>query len=168
MATETTTQTNGTHTNGIHVNDTHVKGVNGSTNGTTTAPPFPDDVPTAPLLRLSLSKLQSNDADEIARLTRACEDLGFFYLDLRGSDTGDSILNDADQLFKVGEELYDLPLEEKRTYDFSAKGSYFGYKGYGDNVVDKTGRTDRNEFYNVSCSVSQCCSNSLSSHLYSY
>lgn len=30
------------------------------------------------------------------------------------------------------------------------KGSYFGYKGYGANVVDRTGRTDRNEFYNIS------------------
>lgn len=141
MSSETTNQTNGVHSNGVHVN--------GHVNGASTLPPFPDDVPTAPLLRLSLAKLQSNDSEEVGRLVRACEDLGFFYLDLQQSDIGDSILADADQLFKVGVELYDLPLEEKKKYDFMHKGSYFGYKGFGANVVDRTGRTDRNEFYNV-------------------
>lgn len=48
-------------------------------------PPFPDDVPTAPLLRLSLQKLVSGDAQESARLWKACTELGFFYLDLRGA-----------------------------------------------------------------------------------
>ncbi|KAK5103158.1 hypothetical protein LTS08_003962 [Lithohypha guttulata] len=127
-------------TNGIRLN--------GDTNGDTSPPAFPDDVPTAPLLRLSFAKLWDNDLEEVNRLLRACEDLGFFYLDLRGP--GDDILADADNLFRVGENLYDLPLEEKKQYDFMHKNSYFGYKGYGANVVDKTGRTDRNEFYNVS------------------
>lgn len=140
MATETITQTNGT--NGVHLNG-HT---NGHTNGTS-LPPFPTDVPTAPLLKISLSKLQAYDSEEIARLTQACEDLGFFYLDLRGP--GDQILKEADQMFNLAEDLYDLPLEEKKKYDFMHKNSYFGYKGYGANVVDKTGRTDRNEFYNV-------------------
>lgn len=146
MATETMTQTNGVHLNGTHTN--------GHTNGniTSTLPPFPDDVLTAPLLRLSFAKLQANDPEEIKRLVRACEDLGFFYLDLRGP--GDEIIADADKLFNVTEDLYDLPLEEKQKYDFMHKNSYFGYKGYGANIVDKTGRTDRNEFYNVSSSRS--------------
>jgi isopenicillin N synthase-like dioxygenase len=111
------------------------------------APPFPEDVPTAPLLRLSLAKLIARDADEVQRFARACEDLGFFYLDLTGP--GDTLLADADQLFEVGEELFDLPLEEKKSYDFTLKNSYFGYKGYGANVVDRSGNLDRNEFYNV-------------------
>ncbi|KIW63865.1 hypothetical protein PV04_08837 [Phialophora macrospora] len=112
------------------------------------APPFPDNVPTAPLLRLSLAKLLDRDPEELNRFVRACEDLGFFYLDLSGP--GDSILADADQLFEVGEKLFDLPLEEKKQYDFQQKKSYFGYKGFGANVVDKDGNLDRNEFYNVS------------------
>lgn len=112
------------------------------------APPFPDDVPTAPLLRLSLAKLLQRDNEEVNRFIRACEDLGFFYLDLSGP--GDSLLADADELFKVGAALYDLPLEEKQKYDFMHKNSYFGYKGYGANVVDRDGNLDRNEFYNVS------------------
>jgi isopenicillin N synthase-like dioxygenase len=81
--------------------------------------PFPDDVPTAPLLRLSLQKLIARDAEDVNRFTRACEDLGFFYLDLSGP--GDSLLDDANQLFGVGEELFDLPLEEKKRYDFQHK-----------------------------------------------
>jgi hypothetical protein len=81
--------------------------------------PFPDDVPTAPLLRLSLQKLIARDAEEVNRFTRACEDLGFFYLDLSGP--GDSLLDDANQLFGVAEELFDLPLEEKKRYDFQHK-----------------------------------------------
>ncbi|ETI20914.1 hypothetical protein G647_07257 [Cladophialophora carrionii CBS 160.54] len=112
------------------------------------APRFPDDVPTAPLLRLSLAKLLDQDPEEVNRFVRACEDLGFFYLDLSGP--GDSILADADELFRVGEKLFDLPQEEKKQYDFQQKKSYFGYKGYGANVVDKDGNLDRNEFYNVS------------------
>ncbi|KIW99913.1 uncharacterized protein Z518_10841 [Rhinocladiella mackenziei CBS 650.93] len=112
------------------------------------APPFPSDVPTAPLLRLSLAKLIERDEQEVHRFIRACEDLGFFYLDLTGP--GDSLLADADRLFKVGVELFDLPLEEKKKYDFAHQKSYFGYKGFGANVVDRYGNLDRNEFYNVS------------------
>ncbi len=111
------------------------------------APAFPDDVPTAPLLRLSFAKLVEGDATEVNRFVRACEDLGFFYLDLSGP--GDAILADADQLFGVGEQLFDLPVEEKQQYDFQHKNSYFGYKGFGASVIDRAGTLDRNEFYNV-------------------
>lgn len=111
-------------------------------------PPFPDDVPTAPLLRLSLVKLQAKDPEETKRFTSACEDLGFFYLDLRGP--GDKILQQASDLFDVGKELFDLPLEEKKKYNFEHLKSYLGYKHMGASVADKHGNLDRNEFYNVS------------------
>ncbi len=93
-------------------------------------PPFPNDVPTAPLLRLSLEKLFTNDAEESARFFEACKDLGFFYLDLRGTPIGDSIITDADRLFDVGEQLFELDLEEKEKYDFSSQQSYYGYGAY--------------------------------------
>jgi isopenicillin N synthase-like dioxygenase len=113
-------------------------------------PPFPDDVPTAPLLRLSLGKLMAGDKAELERLFEASVDIGFFYLDLQDCEHGTSLLKDADGLFKVGEELFELSLDEKKNYDFSAQNSYFGYKGQGVAVVDKQGNLDRNEFYNVS------------------
>ena len=113
-------------------------------------PPFPSDVPTAPLLRLSLASLLSQDPHEVQRFIAACEDLGFFYLDLSTDPSGKALLGDADKLFGVGEELFDLPVEEKLKYDFVKENSYFGYKGLGANMLDKQGNLDRNEFYNVS------------------
>lgn len=117
-------------------------------------PPFPADIPTAPLLRLSLQRLLDDEAEERQRLWKACTELGFFYLDLRGAHgvddlDGDTFNHEADRLFQVAEEFYSLPLKEKQKYDFKEQGSYFGYKGYGSGFIDKNGTTDRNEFYNV-------------------
>ncbi|PNS20417.1 UPF0676 protein [Sphaceloma murrayae] len=55
------------------------------------------------------------------------------------------LLENVDELFKVGEQLFDLPVPEKVKYDFKSKGSYFGYKGYGDGVSkdDILGLSDR-------------------------
>ncbi|KAL5002039.1 hypothetical protein BDV10DRAFT_202936 [Aspergillus recurvatus] len=113
-------------------------------------PPFPDNVPTAPLLRLSLKALLAGDEAEIQRLSKACEEIGFFYLDMRDAGTLTQILEDANKLFEIGADLFELPLEEKEKYDLSSKKSYFGYKAQGAAVVDRQGNLDRNEFYNVS------------------
>lgn len=112
-------------------------------------PPFPSDIPTAPLHRLSLSKLRS-DPDESLRLFSSAKDLGFFYLDLRSDVQGESLLSDADDLFDLGPQLYDLGREELSKYDYKSQGSYMGYKGFGSAVVDEEGNLDRNEFYNAS------------------
>jgi len=117
-------------------------------------PPFPSDIPIAPLLRLSLQKLLNSDVEEQQRLWRASTELGFFYLDLRGAHgvdniDGDQFIEEADRLFGVAEEFYKLPVEEKQKYDFKDQGSYFGYKGLGAGIIDKAGTKDRNEFYNV-------------------
>ena len=108
-------------------------------------PPFPSNIPTAPLLRISLSKLLQHDPQEEERCWKACCDLGFFYLDL-GSD---AVLDDANALFEIMKSFFDLEVSEKVKYDFKDQGSYFGYKGYGEGIVDKEGTRDRNEFYNV-------------------
>ncbi|KAJ5952292.1 Oxoglutarate/iron-dependent dioxygenase [Penicillium vulpinum] len=113
-------------------------------------PPFPDDVSTAPLLRLSSEKLLAGDPIEYKRLFQASTDIGFFYLDLSDSEQGSALLGDADNLFQVGERLFELSLEEKKKYDLSGENSYFGYKAQGAAVIDKQGNLDRNEFYNVS------------------
>ncbi|RDW70929.1 putative oxidoreductase, 2OG-Fe(II) oxygenase family [Aspergillus mulundensis] len=113
-------------------------------------PPFPDNVPTAPLFRLSLKALLAGDKAEKQKLVEASEEIGFFYLDMRDADTLSHILEDADKLFDIGVGLFQLPLEEKKKYDFSAQKSYFGYKAQGAAVVDRQGNLDRNEFYNVS------------------
>ncbi|GLA07250.1 hypothetical protein AnigIFM60653_008205 [Aspergillus niger] len=117
---------------------------------TNNLPPFPSDVPTAPLLRLSLSKLQAHDITETHNLLQACKDIGFFYLDLRDSNEGTNLLNNADKLFPIGERLFDLPLDEKKKYDLASQKSYYGYKAQGAMVADRQGNLDGNEFYNVS------------------
>lgn len=145
-------------------------------------PPFPDTVPTAPLLRISLEKLLKADKAEEERCWKACCDLGFFYLDLTsetpadgvsnstksvsntnvaGDVDGRALLHDAGQLFEVMKGFYDLPVSERVKYDFKDKGSYFGYKGYGEGIIDAKGTRDRNEFYNV-------CLLNLSTKLPSY
>lgn len=163
-------------------------------------PPFPSNVPVAPLLRISLRQLLTGERSEVDRLWKACRELGFFYLDLRGGSSGapqgvrspereeltanvwkehesseatgktstevtaaqdsqledeqdidgDQLLKDANDLFDIGEEVFRLPVEEKIKYDFKDQGSYYGYKGYGEGVIDSKGTKDRNEFYNVS------------------
>ena len=121
-------------------------------------PPFPDNVPTAPLLSISLNKLLRGDVEEEERCWKACVELGFFYLDLRSGDEtenedlpvdGQALLQDADSLFEVMKGFFDLDVEDKVKYDFKDQGSYFGYKGYGEGVIDRQGTKDRNEFYNV-------------------
>jgi hypothetical protein len=111
-------------------------------------PPFPSDIPTAPLHRLSLSKLR-NDTIESDRLFSSCKDLGFFYLDLRGDPKGEELLSESNKLFALGPQLYDLGRDELQKYDYKDQGSYMGYKGFGSAVVDEKGSLDRNEFYNV-------------------
>ena len=134
-------------------------------------PPFPEDVPIAPLLRLSLKKLVANDPSEIERLWQASCDVGFFYLDLRGAiedskrdsaydipsavnkegkANGEGLLKDAAGMFELGQKVFQLPLEEKNRYDYKHKGTYFGYKGYGQGIIDAKGTRDRMELWNVS------------------
>lgn len=114
-----------------------------------TLPPFPTDIPTAPLLRLSLSELGKSKA-ESASLFTASKDLGFFYLDLRGDQLGDTLLEESGRLFEVSKSLFDEGPDELEKFDYSEQGSYYGYKGLGKKVVDAKGTKDRNEFYNVS------------------
>lgn len=113
-------------------------------------PRFPDDVQTAPLVRLSLAKLLAHDAIESERLYEASKTLGFFYLDLQDAPSGRALCLDADALFQVGEQLFMLGSNELQKYNFQGQGSYMGYKGFGANVQSKDGARDRNEFYNVS------------------
>lgn len=120
-------------------------------------PPFPGDVPTVPLHRISLEALLAGNVQEQETLYNACKSLGFFYLDLRPSfnstsspSTGTTLLSTSSSLFELGKQVFDLPTSEKVKYDLKDQGSYFGYKGLGAGVIDKSGTKDRNEFYNIS------------------
>lgn len=79
-------------------------------------PPFPEDVPTVPLLRLSFAKLLAGDQSESERLFSACKSLGFFMLDFQDTSQGRAILEEVETLSGVGAEAFDLDLEEKQRY----------------------------------------------------
>ena len=90
-------------------------------------PPFPADVPTADLPRVSLRHLMAGDEAESERLFRACGELGFFLVDLRGSSEGETMLGDAENAFELGEKIYDIDQEELLKHAFKPPGSLFGY-----------------------------------------
>ena len=94
-------------------------------------PPFPDGLLEVPLRRLSLAKLQSKDEAEAERLVEACMTTGFFYLDLsddgEGSSLGKQLLQDADDMVDTAREAFQLPEQEKQSYELSKMQSFFGY-----------------------------------------
>lgn len=113
-------------------------------------PPFPDGLLTVELQTISLDQLLKGNRDEQERVFEVCQGRGFFYLDLQGSDMGDVILKGAEQIARVGEEIFDLPLDEKMSYLQGQGGrTLFGYKNVGATVTDKTGTKDTAEFFNV-------------------
>ncbi|GLB43791.1 putative clavaminate synthase-like protein [Lyophyllum shimeji] len=108
-----------------------------------TLPPFPDDVPTHPLLVIDYELIKSRDQHEIDRLWEAATNLGFWYLKNHG------VTEEVDGMFDMGAETMALPLEEKMKFEQGDDGISFGYKAAGANAVDATGRLDTVEFTNV-------------------
>ncbi|KAH9037671.1 Clavaminate synthase-like protein [Lactarius pseudohatsudake] len=109
-----------------------------------TPPPFPDDVPTVPLLVIDYTLLQAGDEHEIDRLWKAATELGFWYLKNHGTDA------EADAMLEMGAHTMALPLEEKMKFEQGDGGNSFGYKFAGSNATDASGALDSVEFINVS------------------
>lgn len=79
--------------------------------------PFPDNVPTIELPRISLKKLLQNDETEINEIWNICKTAGFFYLDLTDHPTGLQLWNDGVTACEVGRAtLSKLSMEEKMSY----------------------------------------------------
>lgn len=94
-------------------------------------PPFPDGLPTVALETISLQGLLDGEPEERSRMFEACKGRGFFYLDLRagGSEAGRILLEGAERIARVGEETFDLPVDEKMKYAQGVKArTLFGYK----------------------------------------
>lgn len=67
---------------------------------------------TAHLETLSFAKLASKDQTELTRLLNACQQQGFFYLDLAESNASQR-LDDRLKALSVTKEWFDRPIEEK-------------------------------------------------------
>jgi isopenicillin N synthase-like dioxygenase len=61
---------------------------------------------------------------------------------MRGCADGESLLQDADTMFGLMQDFFELPAEEKKKFDFTESGGYFGYKGMGAEVIDGKGTKD--------------------------
>jgi isopenicillin N synthase-like dioxygenase len=114
-------------------------------------PPFPDDVPTAPIASASLSKLLANDDTEGRKILEVCRTYGFFYLDMQDCSEGQALLDESEQLLQLATKAFQPPLEEKQKFALKKGVSLYGYKEAG--VVkqtDKDKRPDSTEFFNIS------------------
>ena len=98
-------------------------------------PPFPggEDFPTAPLEEISLQKLLDHDSFEEDRVLEACKGRGFFYLELAGPESGETILEGSADLCRVAEAFMSLEMDEKMKYTPRQK-SLFGYVSYFDSI----------------------------------
>ncbi|KAF7967846.1 hypothetical protein HWV62_32888 [Athelia sp. TMB] len=108
-----------------------------------TLPPFPDDVPTHPLLIVDYALIKTNDKAEIDKLWKAATELGFWYLKNHGVD------HEANEMFDMGVETMKAPMSEKMQFEQGDDGMSFGYKAKGANAVDETGALDTVEFINI-------------------
>lgn len=89
-------------------------------------PSFPDDIPTASMSTISLASLNSEDEAAAKNLLAACQELGFFLLDLNGDELGEKLIEDIDQLFLIGKDIMDLPQAVKEQYPHNPPRSFLG------------------------------------------
>ncbi|BEJ12996.1 hypothetical protein CspHIS471_0301700 [Cutaneotrichosporon sp. HIS471] len=114
-----------------------------------TLPPFPVDIPTAPLVSVSLAGLEARNPATQQALWDACQDLGFFYLDMFGSEVGERIVSQAEAINAVQNKFWALGNEELDKYGRDKVHEFFAYR-YGEpGEVDGNGVKLRNQNYNI-------------------
>ncbi|RAL11741.1 Clavaminate synthase-like protein [Aspergillus homomorphus CBS 101889] len=108
---------------------------------------FPSDLPVAKLQTIDLGKLQAGDEKEALRLLDASREDGVFYLNLDSARA--EVLPVLESIYKLSEQLFDLPLEEKSVYDVDKLGTMKcnGYKPVGRNFGGLEGQRDGFETY---------------------
>ncbi|KAL4941421.1 hypothetical protein BDV06DRAFT_236040 [Aspergillus oleicola] len=112
------------------------------------APPFPDSLPVAKLLKISLSSLISGDPASANAVLTSCRTLGFFQLDLADTAIGEAMIRLVDSIFPIIYETMDLPLDQKMKYTQDAPRSFLGYKALGV-MKTESGAPDRCEFWTI-------------------
>lgn len=89
-------------------------------------PSFPEDIPTASMHTISLASLCSGNEAAAKSLLAACQELGFFLLDLDGDTLGIDLMKEIDQIFLAGKDIMNLPREVKDQYLNDAPRSFLG------------------------------------------
>jgi hypothetical protein len=79
--------------------------------------PFPKDVPTANLKKISLQKLLDGDEKEGKDLFTVLSNEGFFYLDLTPHELGRKFLDESNQLHHIAADVFNnVPMKEKLAF----------------------------------------------------
>jgi isopenicillin N synthase-like dioxygenase len=89
-------------------------------------PPFPAEIRTASLSKISLAKLFANDAEESKAMFNACRKAGFFILNLNDNQTGKALIRDIDAIFNIAKQTMSLPKKEKSKFDIVPPKRYLG------------------------------------------
>lgn len=111
-------------------------------------PPFAEGLTTAPLVSISLHKLEEWDTKESESFFKASKELGFFYLSFEGSELGEKLVSQAEQLHIVQKKFHGMTYAEKDEYAREKLDPFFGYRNLGERTMED-GRIERNENYNV-------------------
>ena len=79
-------------------------------------PSFPEDVPTADIAKISLSKLNKGNEVEAQEVYHECRTKGVFLLDLQNDPDGERLLGDIKALYSIVSKVMSLDLEQKIRY----------------------------------------------------
>lgn len=113
-------------------------------------PPFGEGGKTAPLVSVSFAKLEAGDKEASDAFFKACKELGFFYLDMLGSELGETIVAEAEKLNTLQKEFFKLPNEVKDKYGRPHLHPFYAYRYSELDENDENGVPLRSENYNVS------------------
>ncbi|CAI7646587.1 unnamed protein product [Penicillium glandicola] len=111
-------------------------------------PPFPSEVQIVPLPKVSLQKLQNESVEESQLLLEACQNWGFFLLDLQQSEKGEELLEVAGKMFDLTKETFDLDQSVLDRYAYKPPHDLTGYKRKGQLKTDD-GKMDRMDLYSI-------------------
>ncbi|KAJ5532013.1 hypothetical protein N7494_008565 [Penicillium frequentans] len=111
-------------------------------------PPFPSGVHTVPLPKVSFEELQNGSEKESQLLFQACQEWGFFLLNLQPSSKGNELLKHAEQMFDLTNETYNLEQSVLDSYAYKPPHDLTGYKRKGQLKTDD-GKMDCIELYSI-------------------
>ncbi|KAL8281343.1 hypothetical protein RQP46_006377 [Phenoliferia psychrophenolica] len=105
------------------------------------------DLPWADIPTVDLALFESNKAELAEVLISSIRTKGFFYVKGWSGISQERV----DNQFAIGQEFFELPLEEKAKYTPNLDaGEYNGYRPGGRRIIDPiSGLTDRTEVFNI-------------------
>lgn len=111
-------------------------------------PPWPSDIPTLELPRVSLYRLRARDTDEEAHVFQSCRQLGFFLLDLSDDDVGTDLMAHIAKVLHLTRAFYAQADDAKLAYAVDPPERLLGYKKLGYTTLSD-GVRDRCEVFSL-------------------